>query len=84
MQGTTVLYTWYDNWVVAYGSQYNAYTTSASSSGNTYVSGGTYGINHNVLITVPPGSTTTVSGGCAWVSSNQIKCTATTGPINMP
>ncbi|HEX4703351.1 MAG TPA: hypothetical protein VH352_14590 [Pseudonocardiaceae bacterium] len=84
LQGTTVLFVWGSNQAFQFGSQYNGNFSAASSSGARFgIFSGTWGVNNNVLITLPPGFTTTPGGTCFWfnVQHTQVKCTVTTGPI---
>ncbi len=82
MQGTTVLYQWGSSNAFAFGSSYNNYSSYNTSSGTYYgIHSGQWGVNNNVLITIPAGWTTTVNGGCYYANSTQIHCTAITGPI---
>jgi hypothetical protein len=84
LQGTTVLYQWGSSQAFQFGSQYNGNFSAASSSGNRFgIFSGLWGVNNNVLITLPPGDTTNPSGGCFWFNTahTQVKCTVTTGPI---
>lgn len=86
MQGTTVLYQWGSSSAFAFGNAYNAFTSFSRSSGNIFgIFSGTWGINHNVLLTLPAGDTTTPGAGCAYVNSahTQIECHETTGPFSM-
>ncbi len=83
LYGTTVLYVWPSGPNDAYGNQINATSSAASSSGTDYdVANGSYGLNFNIILTPPAGYTTSVSGGCAYINSTQIKCTTTT-PFTM-
>ena len=82
MQGTTALFRWGSSNAYAFGSGYDHYASYSSSSGAVYgIFNGTWGVNNNVLLFIPPGYTTTVGAGCYYVNSSQIHCTETTGPI---
>jgi hypothetical protein len=83
MQGTTVLFVWGSSNAYAFGSSYNTFKSMNSSTGRVGgIFTGTWGVNNNVLITIPAGYTTTLGAGCAFLNNNtQLKCTATTGPV---
>ena len=84
LQGTTVLFVWGSSQAFQFGSQYNGNFSAASSSGSRAgIFSGLWGVNNNVLITLPAGDTTTPGGTCVWFNPQhtQVKCTVTTGPI---
>jgi hypothetical protein len=81
MQGTTVMFPWGTNSAWAWGSSYDHFASYSTSAGTAYTHSGTWGVNNNVLLFIPAGYTTTLSGGCYFVNSSQIHCTTTTGPI---
>jgi hypothetical protein len=84
MQGTTVLYQWGSSSAFAFGNAYNAFTSFSTSSGSIFgIFGGSWGVNHNVLLTFPAGFTSTPGAGCSFASSadNPVICHETTGPF---
>jgi hypothetical protein len=81
MRGTTALYQWGNSIAYAFGSSYNNVSSYNTSSGSAYGPKGSWGVNNNVDLFIPPGYTTTVGGGCYYLNSSTIHCTATTGPF---
>jgi hypothetical protein len=83
LYGTTVLFYYPSGGNVAYGNQINTTSTTATSSGSSYLSNGNYEVNFNIIITPPSGYTTTASGNCAAYGSNKYKCTVPSGEFTM-
>ena len=84
MQGSTKLFMWGSSSVFAYGTRYDGYYSSASSTGAVYsIYSGTWGVTINVLFFLPAGWTTNPSYACAWFDTahTQLQCTVTTGPV---
>jgi hypothetical protein len=84
MQGTTVLFQWGSPYAYAFGSSYDHYASSSTSTGAVYgIFSGTWGVNDNVLLFSPPGYTSTPGAGCYYYNTahTEIKCTETTGPF---
>jgi hypothetical protein len=84
MQGTTVLFQWGSSNAYAFGSSYDHYASSSTSTGAVYgIFSGTWGVNDNVLLFSPAGYTSTPGAGCYYYNTahTEIKCTETTGPI---
>lgn len=84
MQGSTKLFVWGSSNAYAYGSRYDSYYSSASSTGQVYsIFSGQWGVTINVLFFLPPGWTTNPSYACSWFDTahTQLQCSVTTGPV---
>ncbi len=85
MQGTTALFRWGNSNAYAFGSSYDHYASSSTSTGAVYgIFSGTWGVNDNVLLFSPAGYTSTPGAGCYYYNppaNTEIKCTETTGPF---
>jgi hypothetical protein len=84
MQGTTALFQWGNSNAYAFGSSYDHYASSSTSTGAVYgIFSGTWGVNDNVLLFSPSGYTSTPGACCYYYNTahTEIKCTETTGPF---